>query len=254
MFFPSFPTAFCLPIWGPISGSSDCNIRCRSCRKSRTVPTLPQDTSAALGSSLKQPGMPPTPATAWPEVKKDTSFLHTYIKQATWGAAGGAVTLHNTTFSTSCPHQPVLLTPDASFGAERALHEIISSEELEVTAFAHSMFFNHVIVPQQLSSTSCVRLTSASTSEPAHRLRIPATQITAVALCDTSHWCYLSFMRPVGEEIRIGELQIRAACPACWMLFVTTATQRHYLLTLAWMQAWVTKRSNTWPSGQRQTQ
>lgn len=104
MFFPSFPTAFCLPNWGPISGSSDSDVRCRSHGKGRTVPTLLRDTRAALGSSLKEPGMPPTPAIAWPEIKKDTSFLHIYIKQATWGAAGAAVTLHNTTFSTSCPH------------------------------------------------------------------------------------------------------------------------------------------------------
>lgn len=142
MFFPSFPTALCLPNRGPISGSADCNIRCRSCRKGSTVPTRPQDTRAALGSSIKEPGMPPTPAIAWPEIKKDTSCLCMCIKQATWGAAGAAVTLHNT-FSTSCPHhgpeQPVPLTPDTSFGAKRAHHGFISSEELEVTGFVHSL-------------------------------------------------------------------------------------------------------------------
>lgn len=260
MFFTSFPTAFCLPNWGPISGSSDSDVRCRSRRKGRMVPTLPQDTCAAPGSSLKEPGMPPTPAIAWPEIKKDTSFLHTYIKQATWGAAEAAVTLHTTTFSTSCPitrwEQPVPLTPTPHLVQRELTMNLFLLESCKSLFLYIPMLFNYVIVPWQLSFTS-------SSLCQAHIWPVPlnlhtgsglAAQITPVALCDTSQCCYLSFTRPVGEEIRIGELQIRADCPTCWMLFVTTATQSHYLLTSAWMQAQVTKRNNTWPSGQRQTQ
>lgn len=103
--------------------------------------------------------------------------IHIYI-QATWGAA---VTLHNTTFCPSCPitcqEQPVPLTPDTSFGAESSpwIYFFWRAGSHCFCTFLHSLimelFHDNSSVP---SALPCVRLTSASTSEPAQGLRIPA--------------------------------------------------------------------------------
>lgn len=160
MFFPSFPTAFCLPNWGPISGSSDSDVRCRSHGKGRTVPTLLRDTRAALGSSLKEPGMPPTPAIAWPEIKKDTSFLHIYIYKTSYLRSCRSCSYfaqHHFLYQLPPSRArnslfPLPLTPCL---VQRELTmNLFLLESCKSLVLYIPMLFNYVIVPWQLSSTS----------------------------------------------------------------------------------------------------